>query len=59
MAIHVAKNAAKENIDRFIDGNKDPVMFNVNVALFNIAEGIETVLSRLDDIERRVRRLEK
>jgi hypothetical protein len=53
MPIHKAKQAAQENL-KLIDLKKDPVTYNMNVALFNLAEAIQLVLARLDDVERRV-----
>ena len=53
MPIQKAKQAAQENL-KLIDPEKDAVTYNMNMTLFNLAEAIQLVLARLDDIERRV-----
>lgn len=58
MSAYTAIKAAKDNIEKHVSANRDPVMYNVNVALLNIARAIQSVESKLDDIEKRVKRLE-
>lgn len=52
MSIQDAINAANDNIQNYVSAQRDPVMFNVNIALLNIAEGIQRLSKDLDKVER-------
>lgn len=48
MSYYQAKKCFKENVNVYIDSDKDPVMANLNTGLFQLAEALEQDLSQLE-----------
>jgi hypothetical protein len=57
--IHTAIRAAQDNINSYVNAKTDPVMFNVNVALLNIAKTLLKLQNQLDDIQHRLKAPER
>jgi hypothetical protein len=57
--IHTAIRAAQDNINSYVNAQTDPVMFNVNVALLNIAKTLLKLQNQLDDIQHRLKAPER
>jgi hypothetical protein len=57
--IHTAIRAAQDNVNSYVNAQTDPVMFNVNVALLNIAKTLLKLQSQLDDIQHRLKAPER
>jgi uncharacterized protein (DUF2164 family) len=51
MPIDKAREAAAENINQFVSAQDEAVMYNINIALLGIADAVQEILARLDDIE--------
>ena len=63
MSYIAAKNAFRENVDRWINSDDDPALYNLNVGLFQLAEAIEQdfrqVQNTLSDLEDSLQRLKQ
>jgi hypothetical protein len=57
--IHTAIRAAQDNVNSYVNAQTDPVMFNVNVALLNIAKTLLKLQCQLDDIQHRLKAPER
>ena len=58
MAIRVARDAFKENVG-LIDPNADPVTYNLNVGLYNLALEIDKMQETLGYLGQKVDKLKK
>ena len=47
--IHTAIRAAQDNLTHYVDPETDPVTFNMNVALLNIARTLLKLQTQIDD----------
>jgi hypothetical protein len=48
--IHTAIRAAQDNLTHYVDPKTDPAMFNMNVALLNIARTLLKLQNQIDDL---------
>jgi hypothetical protein len=56
--IHTAIRVMQDNVSNYVSPSTDPVMFNVTVALLNIAKTLLKFQNQLDEIQHRLNRLE-
>jgi hypothetical protein len=57
--IHTAIRATQDNLNNYVDPKTDPAMFNVNVALLNIAKALLKLQNQIDDIQKQAKNLER
>jgi hypothetical protein len=55
MNMDAAKRAIEENLQQYLSATTDPAMFNLNLGLLGVIEGIEEIADRLEVIEREVK----
>jgi hypothetical protein len=58
MSIQDAIRAAEDNVQNHVSAERDPVMYNVSVALLNIARALQRLQNDVDGIERRQKKIE-
>ena len=53
--IHTAIRVTQDNVNNYVNAKTDPVMFNVNVALLNIAKTLLKLQNQIEDIQHRLK----
>ena len=59
MSFQKAHKAFSENLTTYVDLDRDPALYNLNVGLLNMSEALLWLQGKIDDIDSRVRRLER
>jgi hypothetical protein len=55
MSLNDAIRAAEDNIANHASSNRDPALYNISIALLNIAKALKRLQSDVDDIHSRVK----
>ena len=55
--LHKGKEALDDNFARYVSAERDPAMFNVNVAMMAILDGMLKIQKDLESIERKINQL--